>query len=149
MKLTKAQLVELRSRCLKAAARGYHIGQVDKYLQTLSNETGITDVPKGVRKGSAEHLLYMTEAALEVRSGKRSKIDPVPEPVPEVVKGKKPKVKFESKPEPEPEPQPDVPPYEEWSYEDLYAEAKVRDIYGRSKMDKDELVQAMYKDDEG
>lgn len=35
------------------------------------------------------------------------------------------------------------PPYEEWTKEDLYARAQELDVYGRSDMTKDELIEAL------
>jgi hypothetical protein len=35
------------------------------------------------------------------------------------------------------------PPYEEWTKNELYEQAKNADIEGRSKMDKDELIKAL------
>lgn len=140
-KLTDAQLSDLRGRCIKAAARGYVIGQVDQYLNDLAEETGVTETPANVKKGSAEHLRYMVEEAQLVRSGKKTKkvkpapVKPAPAPVkppPAVEKTAKKKTKK---------------PYEDWSFEELYKESQVRDISGRSTMSKDELVAAMYKAD--
>lgn len=147
MKLTDAQLLKLRGRCIQAATRGYAIGQISKYLKDLASETGVVDPPAGVKAGSAEHLQALVEETLGQRSGKIKKVKK--EKTEKVVTPPKPVAppKPAPAPEPEPEPAPKVPPYEEWSYEELYAEAKVRNISGRSKMDKDELVAAMYEDD--
>lgn len=41
----------------------------------------------------------------------------------------------------------DLPPYEEWSKEDLYSEAKGRKLTGLSKATHDELVEALKADD--
>lgn len=146
-KLTDAQLQGLRSRCIQAVARGYAIGQVDQYLGDLSKETGIADVPPGVKKGSAEHLQTIVQEAIDQRSGKKAK--PAPKPAPKVEAKPAPKVeKAKAKePAPKPAPEPEVKPYEEWSYEELYKETQVRDISGRSNKTKDELVEMLYEND--
>lgn len=143
MQLSDSQLSAFRSRCLRASMKGYDIARSSLYLKALAEETGSADAPEGVKKGSAAHLLAMAEAAMETRaSGKKPKAKAAP-------KAAAPK---KAEPEPETDPAPDadeeVPPYEEWSYDELYAEAKERDIDGRSKMDKDALVAALEADDE-
>lgn len=146
MQLSDSQLSAFRSRCLRASMKGYDIARASVYLKALAEETGSADAPEGVKEGSAAHLLAMAEAAMEARAsgGKKPKGKAAPKPP-------APK-KAEPEPEPETDPAPDaeeeVPPYEEWSYDELYAEAKERDIDGRSKMGKDELVAALEADDE-
>ncbi|MEM8754989.1 MAG: Rho termination factor N-terminal domain-containing protein [Pseudomonadota bacterium] len=36
-----------------------------------------------------------------------------------------------------------APPYEEWTYEELYDRAQELEVDGRSKMSKDELIEAL------
>jgi hypothetical protein len=44
----------------------------------------------------------------------------------------------------------EAPPYEEWTVEDLRAEASVREIEGRSELTtKADLIKALKKDDKG
>ena len=154
MKLTDAQLFALRSRCIEAAARGYAIGEANKYLSVLAEETNMRSVPFGVKTGSAEHLRMLVQKAIDQRLKKEVKAEVKAEPKP------KPKPKaIKSQPKPEKvavaeaaevkvtKAPPEAVNYDDWSQEALYKEAQARDLSGRSKMNRDELIDALQSDD--
>jgi hypothetical protein len=131
-KFTDAQLVALHRRCVTAVARGYTIAQAGQFINQLADETGVKDVPAGVQKGSAAHLLALVNEAKDQRAGKKAKPKPAPAP----------------KPPPPSEPGDEEAPYENWTKKELYDLAVERDIDGRSGMDKDELIVALEEWDE-
>lgn len=164
MEFSDAELSELRVRCLMASERGYTIARADDYLEALSAEA-VADVPEGEEEGSAGHLCALATAALEAREGgvvfkkKGKKAEPKkPEPVKAEVKAPEPKVEEtkvlvlpEEAPvsDPAPDSAPDSARYEDWTYDELYAEAQARDIPGRSQLkNKDALALALMEYDE-
>lgn len=130
--MNDAQLTALRSRMMRADAYGYAVAKAGLYMEELAAMGGDVDPPMGAAKGSAAHLLAMCDACLAGGGKKRAK--PKPAPAPKTV--------------PSPAPADDDEGYEDWSKEDLYAEAQERGIDGRSKMDKADLVEALYGYDE-
>lgn len=153
MKLSDAELVAFRDRCHKAAVRGYQVAHAGLYLEALADETGESEPPVGAAKGSAAHLAAMAQATLDVRSGKKSKAKPAKkEKVAPAPKPSKPKAAPKPPPPPEPEEDEDEEDeelgYEDWGRDELYAEAQAREIPGRSNMSKEELVEALYANDE-
>lgn len=154
MEFSDADLVELRSRCLMASQRGYIIARADEYMAAL-----------GAEGESAAQLFEAADLELKVRAsgGKKPKVEkkkveapkaaekPAPkveEKKPEPPKVEEPKV-VEIKAEPPKADEPVAKPYEEWTYDELYAEAQARDIPGRSALkNKEALALALYEHDE-
>lgn len=145
MEFSDADLVELRSRCLMASQRGYLIARADEYMEAL-----------GAEGESAAQLFEAVDLEIKARAsgGKKPKKDkkaekaeakPAPAPKVEEKKPELPKVEVKKAPEPAA----DVKPYEEWTYDELYAEAQARDIPGRSALkNKEALALALYENDE-
>lgn len=144
MQLSEQELKALHARCFRAVQKGYGIAHASRYVAALTGGS----LPKG--PVSAADVLAAVENAMakgiptQKSAAAKPKAAPKPEPKPAI-----------PPPPPEPEPEPEVteagdevPPYEEWSQEDLYAEAKAREIPNRSKMSKEELVEALLADDE-
>lgn len=162
-KLTDPQLSKLRARCLRAASRNYDIGEIRQYLKDLAEETEMMDPPQGARRGSVAHLQGLIQEALDQRSGKKPKpVKPVkledieiddliagdldvlePVKVVEEVKEEKPVEEKVTGLEARRASKANKKPYEGWSQDKLYREARVRNISGRSTMSKEELIQAL------
>lgn len=148
MEFSDAELVELRSRCLMASQRGYIIARADEYMAAL-----------GAEGASAAQLFEAADLELKVRAsgGKKPKIEKKKAEAPKTVekpakveekKPEAPKV-IEVKAEPPKVVEPVVKPYEEWTYDELYAEVQARDIPGRSTLkNKEALALALYEHDE-
>jgi outer membrane biosynthesis protein TonB len=172
MEFSEADLVELRTRCLMASQRGYAIARADEYMEALEAESGMTveGMPTAAQLYEAASLALDSRLTGKPKKKADKKVEKVekvekkeakPAPAPKVV---------EVKPEP-PKPEPakeepkvvevkdeapkdadkpeEVPPYEEWTYDELYAEAQARDIPGRSALkNKEALALALYENDE-
>lgn len=157
MQMTDAELGDFRSRCLQAATKGYLVARAEEYADALEAEAGSVDPPDGT-PGSAAHLFELATAALAVRGGEKKKAPAAKKaelakpsakapPLPPAPPAKKAEAKAEPKAEPKKEEQ--VPAtYDSWTYDELYAEAQEREIPNRSKMSKEELIEALEESDE-
>lgn len=151
MEFSDADLVALRSRCLMASQRGYSIARADEYMAALGGDVG-------EEEPTAAQLFEAVDAVLSggLKKSKKAKEAPKAADKPKVVEtkveAKKPEapkvveVKAEAPTDAKPE---EVKPYEEWTYDELYAEAQAREIPGRSTLkNKEALALALYEDDE-
>lgn len=147
MEFSDAALVELRNRCLMASQRGYLIARADEYMKAL-----------GAEGESAAQLFEAADLELKSRAngGKKPKVEKKDKKVEAPKSAEKPAPKVEEKPavvevkaEPPKVEGPVAKPYEEWTYDELYAEAQARDIPGRSALkNKEALALALYEHDE-
>lgn len=121
MSMSDAELQAFARRVKAASNRGYSVAKGASYAALLMEETGL----KGY-SGSVADLDALCKAASEKRAGKAisapSKAPPEPEPV------------FEDD-------------YDAWTKDELYEEAKERDIEGRGSMTKDQLIEAIRASD--
>ena len=156
--LTDAELKDLSRRALMSAQRGYKVARGDTYAAALAEETGVA------LSGSASDLVTACKAALAKRAGKpveppkpvpepeeelpvEVSPPPAPEPEAEEEEGLKENDDEEAPAESEPEADEEVEGYESWTRDELYEEAKAREVEGRSDMNKAELVAALQADD--
>lgn len=146
--MNDAELSAFRDRCHRAAVRGYAVAHANLYMAALMDEAGDVEPPLGTAEGSAAHLAALAQATLKVRAGgkkakkKKKATPPPPQP-------SKPKAASKPKePEPEEPEDDEALPYEDWDFKELYAMAQECNISGRSNMDKEELVEALYAWDE-
>jgi len=124
--LTDVQLNNFARRVQKAALRGYGVARGDIYAAELAKEAG-----SKAAGGSAAALLALCNTIKAKRAGK-----PVQAAQPAAA----------AKPAPAPVEE-DEWDYSAWTKDDLYEEAKARDIEGRSEMSKADLIAALKADD--
>lgn len=71
--LSEQDLSTLRRRCLKATRLGSTIANAQAIIDSLEDEAGGADVPKGAAAGSAKHILNMVGKVQAARSGAAAK----------------------------------------------------------------------------
>ena len=145
MTMTAGQLGALRTRMMKAAAKGRSVARATDYVDQLADMGGDPD-PGHLAVGSAAHLMAMCDEVLGGSEPKKKKKAKKAAP--------KPKAKAAAPPPPPPPPsspsihvEDEEDEYSAWSKTELYDEAQERDLDGRSNMSKAELVTALEADD--
>jgi hypothetical protein len=81
-KLSDAQLVDLRNRCMRAAGKGHEVARAEEYMVVLATELGEKHAQGD--KVTAANLIAAVNAVVEQRAGAPKKVEapaPAPKPV--------------------------------------------------------------------
>jgi len=118
MKMTTTELQAFYRRVVNAAARGYSVAHGDAYASVLAKESGLSGYD-----GSAKDLVVLSRAALAKRGGQSQPASSKKTPSAQVIV--------------------EEDHYASWTKDELYEEAQIREIAGRSEMNKADLVAAL------